>query len=190
MRIGERDLAVVQVARCAAEFRVAGVREVLLVRIEKMYPQEETTLRHIVVLHERNHRVGQAARRVEEIDVRTRWRVALERRFEKPFEAIDPAELGREQKVRRGSGRAKACLVEPLGEKHVVCRGNGPRDDRCGASRTDSDLPSSAAGRSRCRSRSNRLARKRSTASRAHRCWARRFARSQEMRDPVEERPP
>src|SRR4051812_27922711 len=56
---------------------------------------------------------------MQAIDVRSRGRSSLERRAEKALEAVDPAELAREEEVGRCPPSVESRIAQPLGEKYV-----------------------------------------------------------------------
>ncbi len=120
MKVGERHLPVVEVARRASEFREPRVPEVFVVGVEKMDPHEERILARLQLLDQRDRLLRETSRRVEPIDMRARRRVALAGRAEESIESVDPTELGREEKVRCGTGRPKPGLLHALGKENVL----------------------------------------------------------------------
>src|SRR5262249_31495507 len=96
--------------------------EVLLVRVEEVHPNEESSLRDLGISQKRDGCIGGPAIRMIEVDVRTRGRFSLEGRLLEAFESVDPAELGRKKEVRCGPGRSKPGLLQSLGEKNVLAQ--------------------------------------------------------------------
>src|SRR4051794_35717018 len=94
--------------------------QVLLVRVEKVNPDEKGPGRHRRIAEKSNGGVGQTSRRMELVDVRALRRVAIEARLLEALETIDPAQIGAEKKVRGSSRGVVSDRAKPLCQKDVL----------------------------------------------------------------------